>query len=350
MAIDRCVLLAFVPRADDRVIAESLNYEGRVTCRLSDIPPARRGDWGNYARGAGRALHRYRPETGIDALVEGNSPVGGLSSSAALGLAFLLALEHANGLAIRPVENVELDRYIENTYLGLQNGILDQSVILRSRPDRLLYLDCGSSEVDWIPTPANRTKYDILVVYSGLERSLMQTDYNKRVAECCRAAATMLAAAGRETPGTPKLRLVPEARYDALAAALEPPLDRRARHFSTEMKRVRQGVAAWRAGDLHLLGKLIVQSGASSIEDYECGSPHLIDLYRVLAECPGVYGARFAGGGFRGCCVGLSDPGYREDIQAAVRSRYVAAHPDVGGACQVFFAQSGGPARLLAGP
>jgi len=347
MALDRSVLVAFVPRADDRVVVESLNYPGRVNFSLQNVPPAVGGDWGNYPRGAASALRPRRPSVGIDALVEGDMPVGGLSSSAAVGVAFLMALEAANDLDVSADVNVVLDRYIENTYLGVQNGILDQSIILKARPDRLVFLDCQSNEVAWIPTAASRTDYDILVVFSGLARSLVQTDYNLRVAECHEAASAMLTASGRDPGGQPRLRSVPEDEYESLAARLRPPLDRRARHFITEMRRVRAGVEAWRLGDLKLLGKLIQESGASSVFNYESGSPHLIALYRILCECPGVYGARFAGGGFRGCCVGLSDPAYREEIRTTIGSRYLAAHPEVAEAFSVTFAHSGGPAQLV---
>ena len=349
MALDRCVLVAFVPRTDDRVVVHSLNYPGEVDFRLGDVPPAVRGDWGNYARGAAAALRPYRPSFGIDALVEGNTAVGGLSSSAALGVAFLLAFEAANDLDIPTEVNVSLDRHVENSYLGLQNGILDQSIILWARPDRLIFLDCQSNEIEWIATAASRGCYDILVVYSGLARSLAHTDYNTRVAECREAAVRMLAAAGCEITGESNLRSVPEEAYDSLAAQLPSPLNRRAAHFITEMRRVREGVRAWRIGDLNQLGKLMQASGASSVANYESGSPHLIDLYRVLCESPGVYGARFAGGGFRGCCVGLSDPAFREQIEATVRLSYLAAHPEVTDAFEVYFAQSGGPAQLLHG-
>ena len=83
-------------------------------------------------------------------------------------------------------------------------------------------------------------------------------------------------------------------------------------HFFTEVARVREGASAWRAGDVVTIGRLMRDSGASSVYNYESGCPQLVTLYNILCDAPGVYGARFSGAGFRGSCIGLSDPAYRE--------------------------------------
>jgi galactokinase len=345
MTLDRAIWLTFVPRNDQYVRIESLNFEGCIEFDLAEVPPKMPRDWGNYIRGAVLALQqRYDLCAGIDAVVEGTMPIGGLSSSAAVGVAYLLALEVANELDVPPEENIEHDRYIENSYLGLKNGILDQSIILMSDRDHLTYLDCQSVHFERYPTPVDNGHFEIVVAYSGLRKSLTSTDYNNRVNECQQAAQMMLEWAGMEAPNPVRLRMVPEEVYQAYAQRLPAPLDRRARHFFTEIQRVREGVAAWRAGDLHELGRLINASGASSVYDYESGCPHLITLYNILSACPGVYGARFSGAGFRGSCIGLIDPAYRDQIVATIDERYPVAHPDVADAYSVHFCQTGGPA------
>ena len=334
-----------MPRSDQHIRIESLNFEGCIEFDLDNVPSKSPSDWGNYIRGAVLALQqRYDLNTGIDAVVEGSMPIGGLSSSAAVGVAYLLALEVANGLEVSPEENIEYDRYIENTYLGLKNGILDQSIILMSDRDHLTFLDCQSVQFERYPTPADNGRFEVVVAYSGLRKSLTSTDYNNRVNECQQAARMMLEWAGLEVPNPVRLRMVPQEVYQTYAHRLPAPLDRRARHFFTEIERVREGVAAWRAGDLEEVGRLINASGASSVYDYESGCPHLITLYNILSECPGVYGARFSGAGFRGSCIGLVNPAYREQIVAAIDARYPQAHPDVADAYSVHFCQTGGPA------
>ena len=347
MTLDQAILLAFVPRQDGRVCVESANFPGRVEFELRQVPPKVNGAWGNYVRGAVLALQqRYPLHVGIDALVQGRMPIGGLSSSAAVGVAYLLALEAANGLAVTPQENIELDRYIENVYLGLRNGILDQSIILLSDRDHLTYLDCQTRQFDKYATTAQNGHFEVLVAYSGLERSLVSTAYNTRVRECQQAARQMLEWVGEPVPAEPRLRMVREEVWAEVGNRLPAPLDRRARHFFTECRRVRAGVKAWCAGDLVGMGQLINESGASSVHDYESGCAHLVTLYDILRECRGVYGARFSGAGFRGSCIGLVNPQYREEIEETIAACYPVAHPDMAERYSVHFCKLDGAARL----
>ena len=255
MALDRALLLAFVPRADGAVALRSRQFPGTVEFRLEDVAPAA-GDWADYARGAALALRaRGGLTTGITALVDGYTNVGGLSSSAAVGVAYLLAFEAANGMANGPDENIELDRFIENNYVGLSNGILDQSTILLGRRGHLLHMDCRDGARELVPLGDRRGGGDfvVAVLFSGLRIPLAQTDYNRRVGECRRAAELLLRAAGMQVPEPPYLRAVPEEVFAERGAALPALLRRRAAHFFGEQERVRRGVetlAAGRSGGL----------------------------------------------------------------------------------------------------
>lgn len=350
MTLNQVILLAFVPRADRHVCVESLNFAHRVEFDLDNVPPRSPGDWGNYVRGAVLSLReKYTLRVGMDAIVEGEMPIGGLSSSAAVGVAYLLALESANDLCVSPQENIQHDRYIENTYLGLHNGILDPAVILMSDHDHLTFLDCRSVEFQKFASPSINGRMGIMIVYSGLVKSLTGTDYNRRVSECQEAARLMLEWSGQPAPTLPRLRMVSPDVYAEVGHRLPPPLDRRARHFFGEMERVQQGMQAWRSGDLDRLGQLINESGYSSVHYYESGCPHMITLYRILSECPGVYGARFSGAGFRGSCLALIDPARDDEIKAAIDAQYPQAHPDVADLYSVHLCQPDGPARLWNG-
>jgi galactokinase len=351
MVLDRAIYLAFVPRADRQVRVESMNYPGGMAFSLDAIPQPTPSDWGNYARGAAQALMQsHQLRVGMDAVVLGSMPIGGLSSSAAVGIAYLLALEEVNDVKVSPAENIELDRYIENVYLGLKNGVLDQSVILLSSRDCLTYLDCSSMEIAKVPAGAAPTEFEILVVYSGVHQTLVGTDYNRRVTECQQAAHLLLEWSGLSTSNREaRLRQVPVEVYLDLGSRLPEPLDRRARHFFTELHRVREGVEAWRVGDIGRLGELMRDSGASSVYNYESGSLHLTSLYGIMCDCPGVYGARFSGGGFRGSCIGLSHPDYREEITAYIAQRYATAHPDIADSYSIHFCQTAEAAHVMNG-
>ena len=195
MAIDRSVLLAYAPTGITVGCgspAWTSPGPGRVPGRRRAGQTGRRLGQLPARRGAGPAAADIALERGIVGVIAGALHGGGVSSSAAVGVAFLLAFEDANGLAVAPEENIALDQAIENDYLGLRNGILDQAAILLSRRDHLTLIDCASSRHESIPAPAAMPPFRILLAFSGLRRALVGTDYNRRVDECAEAARTLL--------------------------------------------------------------------------------------------------------------------------------------------------------------
>ena len=348
MTIDQSILLAFAPAANGVIQIDSLNFDTPVSFSLSDVPPYQNGDWGNYIRGAVLALQReHRIEQGLVGVVGGEMPIGGLSSSAAVTVAYLLALEAINGLVLSPADNVGMVRYTENIYIGLKNGILDQSVILFSDHQHLTRIDCHTMEIDAVPLQRSLADFEILVVYSGVTHVLVGTDYNNRVAECRDATRELLSFAGQKIPADPRLRHVAPAIFEAEGHRLPNNLRRRATHYFSEMQRVVAGVAAWQAGNLRHFGQLVTASGESSIKYYQSGSPQLITLYEILRDTPGVYGTRFSGAGFRGCCIALVDPAARHTIAEAVHRRYPVKHPAEAEIYSIHFCQPDGRAGLL---
>jgi galactokinase len=347
MTIDQSLLLAFAPTADGSIYLESEDFEPPVSFNLNSVPPYAPRDWGNYSRGAALGLQQhYHLTHGLVGVVGSDMPIGGLSSSAAVTIAYLLALEAANGLTMSPKENVELVRFTENKYIGLNNGILDQSVILFSDHGHLTYIDCQNIEVKQIDGPLSAGDFEILVVYSGLTRVLVGTDYNNRVAECQEAAHMLLTYAHNGVGPDTRLRHVDPALFAAEGHRLPPILQRRARHYFGEMQRVTDGLTAWQQGDLTRLGALMSASGESSVKNYECGSPQLITVYEILRDTPGVYGTRFSGAGFRGCCLALIDPSARDTVAAAIHRRYPVEHPAEAEAYSIHFCQPDGRAEL----
>ncbi len=349
MTVDRSVLLVYAAHAKPEVELVSQNFPGKVAFSLNHIPDKMDQDWGNYPRGAARALQKdkilYR---GIVGAIEGNLPVGGLSSSAAVGVAYLLALEEVNGLSLTPVENIERDRLIENEYIGLNNGILDQSTILLSEENKLFCMDCRDSHYQLIAPGSRMPEFKILVIYSGVSKFIGKTGYNSRVAECHLAALELYRLARNEEPAEHlRLRHIAPAEFQQFEKQLNDVSRKRSRHFFGEMERVQQGVQAWEQGDLATFGRLVNESGASSIHNYECGSPHLITIYELLQKMPGVYGGRFSGAGFRGCCVAFIDPAFADEICATLHSEYPKRHPDIAQNYEIHVCTTDHGARIL---
>ena len=347
MALDRGVLLAYAPSPSREVRLSSLVFPDEVRFDLDNVPERRAGDWGNFARGAVRALQQsHRLRVGMDGVTAGSLSAGGLSSSAAIGVAYLLALEDVNGLEVSKEENIALDQFIENSYLGLRNGILDQSAILLSRRDHLTVIECATVRYELIPRAASMPDFVVLVAFSGVEQALVGTDYNRRVDECAEAAMILLEAVGRKAE-RPLLGHVTAEEYAAHKSLLRGAPARRAAHFFSEVGRVERGVAAWRRGDIEEFGCLMTASGESSIGNYECGSPPLIDLYHILIETKGVCGARFSGAGFRGCCIALVRPEVAQQAAATAHAAYARRHSDLSGNARTFLCNSDDGARIL---
>jgi galactokinase len=347
MTIDQSLLMAFAPTTDGSIHVESEDFEPPVSFGLDKVPPYAPRDWGNYIRGAVLALQQqYQLKHGLVGVVGGEMPIGGLSSSAAVTITYLLALEAVNGLDVSPKENVGLVRFTENQYIGLNNGILDQSVILFSQHDHLTFIDCENVAVNQVSSPLRAGDYEILVVYSGVTQGLVGTDYNSRVAECQEAARLLLTYAGNNPDPDARLRHIEPDIFAAEGHRLPLNPQRRATHYFGEMQRVMDGIKAWQNGDLNRLGTLISESGESSIKNYECGSPQLITLYEILRDTPGVYGTRFSGAGFRGCCIALIDPSARETVAEAIHRRYPVEHPDEAALYSIHFCQPDGRAEL----
>lgn len=347
MAIDRAVLLAYTPSKSREVAISSLDFPGEVRFQLDAIPDRQRAEWGNFARGAARALQQhYSLSRGIQGLTSGRLDGGGLSSSAAVGVAYLMALEDANGLTVSPQQNIALHSAIENGYLGLKIGILDQAAILLSASEHLTRIDCATVQHQTFAYPAEAPDFKILLAFSGLKKALVSTDYNQRVAECRVAARVLLAAAGRANR-PPLLGNVLPNEYLAFRNQLDPLPARRAAHFFSEMERVEQGVAAWQRGDLTTFGRLMTESGASSITNYQCGCPPLVKLYELLVAGPGVYGARFSGAGFRGCCVALIEPDNADTLFQSVLKSYRELHPELAAGAQIIVCSSADGARRI---
>ena len=168
------------------------------------------------------------------------------------------------------------------------------------------------------------------IFFSGVGRNLASSAYNNRVDEC-KASAFALAAYAGLYPGRKLadmyLRDIPPEVFDAYKDRLPAPWRKRCAHFYSESRRVAQGIEAWKRGDVVAFGRLITESGRSSIENYECGSPELIRLYEILSGLDGVYGARFSGAGFKGCCMALIDPTKSDQIKRTVEREYLATFP-----------------------
>ena len=334
LAIDKGIHIAYGPKMNGVVEVTSLQFPKRAQWHVNAVPETKENDWADYLRGATQALgQRYPLRVGLCGVIQGSLPIGGLSSSAAVIIAFLTALCRVNGLKLSHQELILTALAAENNYVGVSCGKLDQSCEVYSRKDHLLYLDTMDDSYELIPTAPHMKPYKIAIFFSGLERSLAGSKFNMRVDECRSAAYALKAFSGMDYGkfGETYLRQVPYEVYLQHKDRLPENWAKRAEHWYTEFLRVQQGAEAWRAGDLETYGRLSFESGHSSIYNYETGSPELKALYEIMTQTDGIYGGRFSGAGFKGCCMALIDPDYEESIREKVEREYLKQFPELAG-------------------
>ena len=343
IAIDKGIRIAYGPKQNGVVEIQSLQFSKRAQWHVSSAPETKENDWADHLRGATIALHRRYPlRIGLCAVISGELPIGGLSSSAAVIITFLSALCTMNGVSLTPQEMILIAQEAENKYVGVSCGKLDQSCEVYCKKDHLLYMDMQDDSYELIPQSADMKPYEIAIFFSGVERTLAGSAFNMRVDECRSAAYALKAYAGMEYGKFEEtnLRDVPFEVYQQYKDRLPENWMRRAEHWYTEFDRVQRGAEAWRKGDIEAFGRLSFESGHSSIYNWETGSPELKALYEIMTETRGIYGGRFSGAGFKGCCMALIDPAFREEIEATVTAKYLKLFPQLEGKYAAHFCHS----------
>ena len=329
-AIDKGIHMAYAAKQNGVIEVSSLQFEKRAQWHVSETPDKKQNDWADHLRGATIALNSYYPlRVGMSAVIDGELPIGGLSSSAAVIITFLTALCRLNNISVTPQEMITIAKEAENNYVGVACGKLDQSCEVYCRKDNLLYLDTKDDSFELIPQPENMKPYVFMILFSGVERSLAGSKFNMRVDEARSAAYALKAYAGMEYGKfeDTNLRDVPKEIFEKYKHMLPENWRKRAQHWYTEYDRVLAGVEAWRRGDIEEFGRLSFESGKSSVYSWETGSPELIKLYELMCETEGIYGGRFSGAGFKGCCMAIVNPEYTLSISEKITKEYLKAFP-----------------------
>ncbi len=332
-AIDKGIYIAYCPNQNGTVELESLQFTKPVQWSVRDAVE-KTGDWADYLRGATWAMNKaYELSIGICGVIEGTLPVGGLSSSAAVILAFIDALSRVNGIHLSPQEMINIAFDAEKNYVGINLGKLDQNCEVLSVKNHLLYLDCADSSYELIPANPAMKPYVIALFFSGLERCLTRSKYNQRVDELRSGVYALKTLSGADygTYDETNARDVCFEVYQQYKDRLPVPWAKRCEHWYTEFQRVEEGAEAWRRGDIEKFGSLSFESGWSSINNWESGAPEQIKLYEIMRETEGIYGGRFSGAGFNGFCIALIDPAKAGYIQERVEREYLTAFHEMKG-------------------
>ena len=349
LAIDKGLYIAYSAKQNGVVEMTSIQFPKRAQWHIDSVPPRKQNDWADYLRGATLSLSRkHKLHVGICGVIEGTMPIGGLSSSAAVIISFLTALCKVNGIQLSQQEIIDIAYDAELNYVGVSVGKLDQSCEVLSKKNHLLYLDTSDNRYELIPEHKDMKPYKIAIFFSGLEHSLAGSKYNMRVDELRSGVYALQAFAGMEYGkfNEAMARNVPREVYEQYKNRLPETWARRCEHWYTEFERVEKGAEAWRRGDIETYGRLSFESGWSSIHNWESGAPEQIRLYEIMTQTEGIYGGRFSGAGFKGCCMALIDPAYADSISRQVTEQYLKSFPELTGKYDVFICESANGVEL----
>ena len=315
MAIDYDIRVAARVRPDRTVRLYSVDLVKHDTFSLDRV--SRVGDkptWADYVRGVADVLQREGYTLrGMDAAITGNVPRGsGLSSSAAMELAAIMAFKLLGQLDLDPVRAALLGQRAENEFVGMRCGIMDQFISSLGKADHALLIDCRSLDYQPVPLPSG---VRIVVTDSSVRRGLVDSASNERRDQCEQGARLM---------GVKALRDVSVEMFAAHEKELPAVVARRCRHVVTEDQRTLDSMEALNRGDLAAFGKAMNESHDSMRDWFEITTKEIDTLVEIQQNMPGCFGARMTGGGFGGCTVALVREDAASSVVDAIQTQYPA--------------------------
>lgn len=319
MAIERHVWVAFAGRSDSILRAHSVAFNETREVSLEDLESARGSRWFSYVAGMAWAMSSSGLSLeGIDMVVDGNVPVGsGLSSSAALEMAIARALCAASRIGWDPKRMARLGQQVENDFVGVNCGLMDQMASAAAQHGCALLLDCRSLETEAVRFPEQAT---IVVMDTGSRRSLAASTYNDRRASCDRAVEILRSIA----PDIRALRDVDRDLLESARSLMDNITFRRAVHVVEENLRPRAMATALREANLEMAGHLMNASHASLRDLYGVSGKELNLITDLARRHPACFGARLTGAGFGGCAVALVEAENADAFIDEMQASYAA--------------------------
>lgn len=303
-AIDKGTYGLVSKRADRtfRMYSENFADLGVMEFTLDELVNDKKHDWANYPKGVIKMFveEGFKIDSGFDFLVSGNIPNGaGLSSSASIEMLTGIVLKDLFHLSIDPIAMALLGKKVENLFIGVNSGIMDQFAVAMGKKDHAILLDCNTLKYDYVPVVL---KDEVIVIANtNKRRGLADSKYNERRAECDEALAELQTKLPIKALGELSIEEF-EANKDLIKSPIR---QKRAKHAVYENQRTLKAQKELSTGNLAEFGKLMNQSHISLRDDYEVTGVELDTLAALAWEQPGVVGSRMTGAGFGGCTVSI---------------------------------------------
>ncbi|WP_010531701.1 galactokinase [Lentibacillus jeotgali] len=308
-------------RTDTRFRFYSMNFPetGVVECDLSDLRFNDTHDWANYPKGMIHHLIKagYSLKHGADILYYGDIPNGaGLSSSASIEMATGVLLEYLFELNIDRIEMIKLGQKVENDYIGVNSGIMDQFAIGMGKRNHAILLNCQT--LDYNYAPIELQDHAIMIINTNKQRTLAGSQYNERRQQCEEALTDLKSELSINSLGD----LTTE-QFEQYKHLIQNDINRkRAKHAVAENSRTLEALNKLQNGDLEGFGQLINASHQSLRHDYEVTGAELDTVVEAAWKQEGVIGARMTGAGFGGCAIAIVPKSKIDDFKDNVGQIY----------------------------
>ena len=318
-AITQGTYLTLAKNTDKTIRFQCLNFPETANLHLQSSYSKTGHEWFNYPLGViDRLLHDNHSISGVDLLYYGDLPIGaGLSSSASIEVLTAFAMNEIFALGISLPAIALLSKEAENNFIGVNCGIMDQFAVAMGKKTNAILLDCDTLAYEYVPFSTG--KYSLVIINTNKTRTLADSKYNERFAECG-AALKLLK---QEIKNARHLCDIDpdvfEQYNDCLSNSI---LEKRALHVVTENRRVKDAVEAMKSGDMELFGQLLYASHESLRDNYEVSGKELDTIVDFCKNYPGCAGGRMTGAGFGGCAIALVESEKIEDFTRKLINYY----------------------------
>ncbi len=338
---DRFIWLAYKPSGTNKVRLYSGNFpnDGVIEYTIGKVPKPKSKEiaeiWGRFPYGIDHILKRegFKLKQGIDAVLFGNIPGGGMSRSASLCINLILSLFDANGIEVKQqVQIVDLAQAVENDYIGSPCGKLDQTMVLFAKEGMGTYYNPKDRAIEYVPMGKGATDFRIVVLDTGTDRpGLEKSTYAIRRRECEELVA-ILQKAGFD------IKCLADIKDEALYGKIMDRFGREYPHLCDRLnyifhaqQRFYKMMDAWRSGDIETVGGIFRQDGLGLRDDYRISGPELETMCDIVRTVPGVLGERMLGGGDKGASGALVRAEAVEAVREAVDAAYPRSRPAFAG-------------------
>jgi galactokinase len=317
-AISLGTYLAIAKNTDKLLRFHSINFSETATLHLQSSYTKTGKEWFNYPLGAiHHLLQNEHGISGLDMLFYGNLPIAaGLSSSASIEVLTAFAISELFDLNISKTDIALLCKKTENEFIGVNSGIMDQFAVAMGQRDKAILLNCDTLEYEYLPFRTG--DYILAIINSNKQRSLAESKYNERFAECGAALKRLKTEINADNLCDIDLQTFQSHRH----LINDPVLEKRALHVISENFRVEEATDALQASELYTFGRLMYASHQSLKELYEVSGRELdtiVDFCMGYKDC---IGARMTGAGFGGCAIALVKSAAFDEFSSALINDY----------------------------